>query len=134
MPKPKKTKPQPKPKPKVKCCERETELVFRTPLGSTLFPSGETDLPPVDVSRLSAIRVFVFNRPDSAGPAVVFLQNTEMASEIGTFTGIALLEKMTVNAGEGMNQLIELPGKSLGVTVGNPSATRIGVDIFVYGR
>jgi hypothetical protein len=130
----------PKPKPKkasqkkIKCCDRETVLVFRTPLGSTLVPPGETDLPPVDVSRFCAIRVFVFNRPDSAGPAIVFLQNTEMASEIGTFTGIALLEKMTVNAGEGMNQLIELPGKTLGVTVGNPSATRIGVDIFIYGR
>jgi hypothetical protein len=134
MPTLKAKKAKPKPKPMVKCCERETVLVSRTPLGSKLFEPGGTDLPPVDVSRFSAIRVFVFNRPDSVGPAVVFLQNTEMASEIGTFTGIALLEKMTVDPGEGMNQLIELPGKRLGITVGNPSATRIGVDIFVYGR
>ena len=132
MPKPNNAKPRPKPE--NECCERETELIFRTPSGSTLFETGNTDLPPVDVSRFSAIRVFVFNRADSAGPAVVYLQNSEMASEIGTFTGIARLERMSVNAGEGMNQLIELPGKTLGVTVGNPSATRIGVDIFVYGR
>lgn len=123
-----------KTEPKVKCCERETELVFRTPLGSTLFQPGNTDLAPLDVTRFCAIRVFVFNRPDSVGPAVVFVQNSEMTSEIGTFTGIARLEEMTVAPGEGMNRMIELPGKTLGVTVGNPSASQIGVDIFIYGR
>jgi hypothetical protein len=123
------------PKPnKTKCCERDTELLFRTPAGSTAVGPGEVTLATVDVTRFSAIRVFVFNRGNSVGPAILFLQNIEMASEIGVFTGIALLGKLTVNPNEGMNCLIELPCKSVGVTVGNPSAGRIGVDIFIYGR
>jgi hypothetical protein len=114
----------------------QTKIAFRTPLGSEIIPPGpsSTNLGPFDVSEYSTIRVYVFNRGDSVGPAHVFVTNTEMESEIGTDPGIALLGEFDVPAGKGQTASFPVPGVTIGLTLINGTAARMGVDIFVYGN
>ena len=115
----------------------QTKIVFRTPLGSEIIapgPSSKKNLGPFDVSEYSAIRVYAFNRGDSLGQAHVFVINTEMESEIGTDPGIALLGEFHLPSGEGQTASFPVPGVTIGLTVINGTAARMGVDIFVYGN
>jgi hypothetical protein len=112
----------------------KTRIAFRTPPGSAIIPPEGSNLEPFDVTAFSAIRVYVFNRPDSQGSAFVFVTNTEMESEIGTSPDIALLGQLQVPPGEGQTVSFPVPGVTLGITVRNPTGARMGVDIFVYGN
>src|SRR4051812_23709236 len=56
-------------------------------------------------------------------------QSAEMEAEIGTDPGIALLHEFEVPAGKGQTASFPVPGVTIGLTVMNGTAARMGVDI-----
>ena len=109
----------------------ENVLAFRTPVGSTTVPGGQTKLlGVVDVSMYDRIRLVTDERIDSTANIVLRLTFTE-GEEL-----VAQLDTIVLTPHSQMTRVYEVPGTQLSVyadSVG-PAGSKGSLDVLIYGQ
>src|SRR4051794_21882489 len=106
-----------------------TSLAFRTPVGATSIPVGQSKtLGAVDVHAFNRIRVVADERTGSAGPVVIRLtitEGNELVSQLDT----------TLQPHSQVTRVYEVPGTKLSV-IADATGSGTGhssVDVLIYG-
>ena len=107
-----------------------TSLAFRTPVGATSIPVGQSKtLGAVDVHSFNRIRVVADERTGSAGPVVIRLTITE-GNEL-----VSQLDTLTLQPHSQVTRVYEVPGTKLSV-IADATGSGTGnssVDVLIYG-
>jgi type III secretion protein HrpB1 len=109
----------------------ENVLAFRTPVGSTTIPGGQTKLLGiVDVSMFDKIRLVADERLDSTANMILRLTFTE-GEEL-----VAQLDTIVLTPHSQLTRVYDVPGSRLSLyadSVG-PAGSKGSLDVLIYGQ
>jgi len=109
----------------------ENVLAFRTPVGSTTIPGGQTKLlGVVDVSMYERIRLVTDERIDSTANIILRLTFTE-GEEL-----VAQLDTLVLTPHSQMTRVYDVPGTQLSIYADSVGATgtKGSLDVLIYGQ